>query len=64
MTAVTAVLTVEEEAGVLDAQSVRGHAGVVPIVLLGDVGDHEDGHGAEDRSFNEYFYCFGTLSSY
>lgn len=33
-------LTIEEKAGVLNAQSIGSHAGVVPIVLVGDVGDH------------------------
>lgn len=45
--AVVSVLTVEEEAGVLDAQSVGGHAGVVPIILLRDVGDDQDGAGTQ-----------------
>lgn len=44
---VVSVLTVEEEAGVLDAQSVGGHAGVVPIILLRDVGDDQDGAGTQ-----------------
>jgi len=41
-------LTIEEEAGVLDAQSVGGHARVVAIVLLRDVGDHQHGGSAHD----------------
>ena len=41
------VLTIKVEAGVLEAQPVGGHAGVVPVVLLGNVGDHEDGVGAQ-----------------
>ena len=46
------MLTIEEEAGVLDAQPVGGHAGVVPVILLGNVGDHEDGGGAQDLYVN------------
>lgn len=42
------ILTIEENAGILDAQSVRGHTGIVPIILFGDVGDHEDSGGAKN----------------
>lgn len=33
-------LTIEEKAGVLNAQSIGSHTGVVPIILVSDVGDH------------------------
>ena len=35
------ILTIEEETGILDAQSIRGHTGIVPIILFSDVGNHE-----------------------
>lgn len=40
------VLTKKENAGILDAQSVCGHTGVVPIILFTDVAEHEDSGGA------------------
>lgn len=42
------ILTIEENTGILDAQSVRGHTGIVPIILLGDVGDHENSGSAKN----------------
>lgn len=35
------ILTIEEKAGILDAQSVWGHAGIIPIILFSDVGNRE-----------------------
>lgn len=48
MISLTSSLTVEENTGILDAQSVGGHTGVVPIILFSDVGHHENGIGADD----------------
>lgn len=42
------VLTIEEKTGILDAQSVWGHAGIVPIILFGDVGNHENSSRAKN----------------
>ena len=39
----SSILTIEEKAGSLDTQSVGGHTGVVPIILLSDIGNHENG---------------------
>lgn len=41
-----AILTIEEKAGILDAQSVRGHTGIVPIILFSDIGNHENSGSA------------------
>lgn len=46
--AVVSILTVEENTGILDAQSVRGHTGIVPIILFSDVGNHENSGSAKD----------------
>lgn len=40
-------LTIEEQAGVLDTQSVGGDAGVVPIVLFSHVGDEQNCGGSQ-----------------
>lgn len=40
-------LTIEEQAGVLDTQSVGGYAGVVPIVLFSHVGDEQNCGGSQ-----------------
>lgn len=45
---VLSILTIEEKAGSLDTQSVRGHTGVVPIILLSDVVNHENGGGTKN----------------
>ena len=45
---IAALLTIEEKAGILDAQSVWGHTGIVPIILFGDIGKHENRGGAKD----------------
>lgn len=37
----------EEDTGVLDAQSVGGHTGVVSIILFTHVGEYQDGAGAQ-----------------
>lgn len=42
------ILTIEEKTGILDAQSVRGHTGVIPVILFGDVGYHENGGSARN----------------
>lgn len=42
------ILTIEEKTGILDAQSVWGHTGIVPIILFGDVGNHENSGGAKN----------------
>lgn len=36
------LLTKEEKARVLNAQSIGSHTGVVPIILVSDVGDHQN----------------------
>ena len=45
---VVAILTIKEKAGILDAQSVRGHTGIVPIILLSDIGNHENSCSAKN----------------
>lgn len=40
--ALVSILTIEEKAGILDAQSVGGHTGIVPIILFSDIGNHEN----------------------
>lgn len=49
---VAAVLTVEEKAGILHTQSVRGHTGVVPIILFSHVGNHENSSHAMNLDIN------------
>lgn len=46
------ILTIEEKTGILDAQSVRGHAGIVSIILFGDVGNHENCGSAKNLNIN------------
>lgn len=46
--AAVSILTIEEKAGILDAQSVRGHTGIFPIILFGDAGDHENSGTAKN----------------
>lgn len=45
---VVSILTIEEKAGILDAQSVRGHTGIVPIILFSYVGNHKDSGSAKN----------------
>lgn len=45
---VASILTIEEKAGILDTQSVRGHTGIVPIILFSYIGNHEDSGSAQD----------------
>lgn len=50
--AAVCILTIEENAGILDAQSVRGHTGIFPIILFGDAGNHENSDTAKKLDFD------------
>lgn len=54
--AVLSVLTIEEQAGILDTQSVGGYTGVVPIILFSDVGNDQDCGCSEGLDVN----CLGA----
>lgn len=42
MNALLSILTIEKKARILDTKSVRGHAGIVPIILFSNVGNHKN----------------------
>lgn len=46
--ALVSILTIEEKAGILDAQPVGGHTGIVPIILFSDIGNHQNCSSAKN----------------